>query len=583
MVFDGLSTEVSKQASALGLASSIGEVGSHCLGLGPAGVGGAIGATTYLINKVVSSQFNKYVPFPERDFSDPIDAVSKISAYGMAYAASKVVVLALTIASSYAVASALGMVATASALGSLASSGAGLTAFTSAAYLVGAAKGGIWGQEETWDYDQMNSWGSVLPEPETRCPGIGAPPSSNNRSWSNNPIYSGGDRLWNTEARRGNAFSIDDGAEAPMVTPVNQRIEELRAEDRDEGFSQNLARAFREGRAFRGRRNELRRSEIPRGPKIGSLRMPTERQAGRVTLDDSHYSFEFPLTDVPNEDWNYPFIPHVLILGKARELGVEIPYFSRIGPEILNPSHDVLFTRNHQNMYKKILKFLIQKENEALTPTIDPVKIRQVHDQWRNVLEHLEAGSGDCPDPVREQIEQLYHSFFSEEREHLATFEEKVQQETRILRDSLFREACTEVIHAYNPDQDEFATPYEYLKSQLRTRFNLTPGDGSFFNSSYPEYTSRVIRKFQSKYTADRIIQHLRSKKDNGKDRIGVSDIQSWLCWKSGASVTQVGTAIMGGLDEETYMPRSEVPTKAAWVMILRNLDKPVIHSDSPR
>ncbi|MFT4554051.1 MAG: hypothetical protein ACI9S8_002696 [Chlamydiales bacterium] len=570
MNLESFSTQSIKDISSLGLAFSIGEASAHYLRLGQIGFGGAFGATAYLINRVISSQFEKYVKLPERDFNNPIEAFSKLSVYGTSYAASKVAVIALTIATSYAVTSALGLVAVGSALGGLAASEARLTSFTLAAYVVGMIKSGIFGSEESWDFAHIDN--RCEQPQELSCTIETAIPTREILvSPRSNIVNRRINQAWVIEAR-GRAFHISEDLEPPMVTPVDSRVRELRAEDRDREFGINLSRAFREGRVLSSP------PETPKGSKIGSLRMPTAVQVNQIKVNDSHYNHVFPPVTVPFESWDESFTPHELVMGKAREFHVSLDEFSRIGTEILNPIQiPPYFTEKHQNMYKKVIKHLMGKEIVAVESR-DTQQMNLVNEQWKSVLEHLEAGSGNCPDPIREQIEQLYHNFFIEERNHLAKFEEKVQGETRVLRDQLFREACSEVIRTLGgAGESEYATTYEYLKGNFSSQLNLTPGSGSYFNRRVPEYQSKTVIKFKEKYTAERITQHLMSKKDNGKDRFGFQEIQSWLSWKSGAEEVKVGVEIFGGLDHDG-MPNNDSPTKAAWVMILRSLDKPVIN-----
>jgi hypothetical protein len=100
----------------LSMACSIGAAAASTAGVSKL-VGGAFIATVLLIDKVVASQFNKFIKPPNGEGLSRIRKVIVFTAYGLAWGASKAAVLALSVSLCTKVASIVGVSLTAATLG----------------------------------------------------------------------------------------------------------------------------------------------------------------------------------------------------------------------------------------------------------------------------------------------------------------------------------------------------------------------------------------------------------------------------------------------------------------------------------
>ncbi|MGK0183634.1 MAG: hypothetical protein ACI9YB_002951 [Halioglobus sp.] len=501
---------VAKEASAIAVCSGI---GAYALGLGHPGLGATLGGTAFLVNKVVGSVFDKFIQAPDISRRGSYYAV-KITAYALAYSASKMIVVAATIALSSAVANGLGLTASAMVVNSLATAH-NYSKIFECGYYAGLVKVFV----------------SVVLTDMRR------------ESHNNNSVEYGD----------GLAGPLDFGGyECQRVVP------DPYPQSQDNSETSHL----------------------------GRTRLFSETDVEQARVHNKHLQYRFAEVCVPDVELTEDRMKN-LIVDKAREQVIEIPkytlhLFGGVSPGTgmhVGPQYLVL-----NSVYKSMIKRIVHHLDTELEKSEREEafgKVVELNDLWVKTLQHLEAGSGDCADPVGEQIQQMYNTLFSEEQVIVNDFEGKIHLECRKLRDELFREACAEVMEA-SPRHLDQATGYEFYKLQLRGPLSLSPSSGSFLPSycnqgGYRAQIPQIRQAFARKYSAGRIITHMQGAERTGKQRFGFGDMRQWLVGKTGADGNEVAAAMLD-VDLVTGDAGSEHPTRKIWATVLSNLTCPVIH-----
>lgn len=542
---------LAKNTCALAVCGGIGEYGARAMSLGQPGLGAALGGTALLVNKVVGTVFDKLIQAPALVESDSSYKYVKLSTYALAYTLSKVVVVAATIALSSVVANSLGLTAAAMSVNSLST---------------------------LKNFSTIFEWGFYAGVSK----GIASSILNNMRNESRSSS------LYNESFVDEYDADLEDNLESDCRDQYRCASPRRQGERQCQSFvppPPPIPDPILP--TLRSRSRVLQRDFVPQGSPLGRLFLRTETEVERARVNSGHLRYRFVEKSIPEVSLDETRMKN-LIQEKAREQGIEIPKYtdhllgalSPFSAERGGPQYDSL-SRVYKSMLKRIVHHLDSEINKA-ERNRDFEKLLEINDLWVTTLQHFEAGTGDCNDPIGEQIQQMYNVLFSDEQVIVNSFEGKIHLECRKLRDELFREACDEVMRNTPGRVYDLATGYEFYKRELGNSLNLTPSPGTHFpgycrRGGYGDITYRVRQSFERKYTVNRIIAHMQSTVRGGKDRFGFGDIVRWLVDKTGADRNTVQDAILGGMDKETYMYRSEKPTKEAWATILGHLSSPIV------
>lgn len=328
----------------------------------------------------------------------------------------------------------------------------------------------------------------------------------------------------------------------------------------------------------------------PASSSIGSILIPSASDITSAKVDKSHLQYPIREMHVPDSPMTFNEAAN-FVIRKAHPSQLDIdlgnPYqdqhcfisklqqesdFQRTGSSYWKPK--IL------KMFKNIIHRLSNGDRRAQI-TGDERLQEEVNEKCRVYFSAFQVGSGDCNDPMNSAIEECYKNLTCGDASSMAptSFEEKVQIAAREFRDSTFDETCTDYMRNCRSQRIDQASGLRFFRNKLQARLSLSPTENTHFEgicSRYADHTDPIARKFQEKYTAKELVKHLCGTNADSKAYITHQEILDFLAKKTNVDKQEIDNRICG-LDEDLMPTGSPISKESLVMMVLRNLDKPMI------
>ncbi|MFT4553519.1 MAG: hypothetical protein ACI9S8_002159 [Chlamydiales bacterium] len=315
-------------------------------------------------------------------------------------------------------------------------------------------------------------------------------------------------------------------------------------------------------------------------PSIGSITIPSTIDLSQARINRSHLDYPIRDLQVPDSPMTFDQAARQA-KDKAHELNIELGN-PRTAPQCFRAkldlqSHYPNWKTKTVSMFKRIAHILFYNEQEAQRTGNRPLQ-EKVDEKWYSYLTAFQAGSGDCNDPMTTQIENCYNDLFSVAP---SSFEDKIQIAARDLRDETFDRSCSDYMRNCRSQHMDQASGLPFFKKKLQATLGLTSKANTHYEDfctqcGYDRHTNRIKAKFNEEYTPQKLVEYLCGTESDGKNRVSHEEIVDFLKEKTGVDKDTIEGQI-AGLDEDLMPTGNIVSKESLLMMVLQNLDKPMI------